>query len=246
MKKAFLLFALFAAQAVSYAQSQVDFYSVHAFSPASVKGWGGGFNMLSRPLSLPGLKNSAVRIQPGGGFYVAGAGQRSIVPSTVGTAETPSSIIFSNTHMGFYSLARFSRPSANRQMLYFDMFAGARFTNASMDTHYESNYDACTSTALTRSAGFSAGAGMGMFVRISPAMYLDLGLQWSGSTGNAKFVDMNSIRNGDGVSYTMKNTPAGMLMLKAGLSFRMSTCCNYEDCQVSSHHSKKCGHLMKE
>ncbi|MDQ3110792.1 MAG: hypothetical protein M3R17_12935 [Bacteroidota bacterium] len=252
MKKIYLLAFVLLYAAGMHAQAQFDFFTLYSSSlqTRSDQGWGFGSNLLSRPLELsPESKIFPVKMQLGGGFYFAGAGDRKLSGVTQDGTESEAYTVFSNSQSGVYGLARFSNPVENRQhMLYAEFFVGSKFTSSSMYTHFESDPEACTSKSFNKSIGFSGGAGTGMLIRLIPGMYLDLGMQWTGSTNNGKFVDMSTVRNsGDGLMFDIKNVPAGTVMFKAGLSFRIGGCCSYTGCKKPGHHtSKSCKHSVEQ
>lgn len=247
--KNFLLLFLTVTISTLQAQIGIDYSGLYSSAPqSSYNGWGGGANFLSAPISIK-TKNILfpLSVQLGGGFYVGGAGQKEINDVTLDAAQGPMDISFSNSQMSGYGLARFSfETEGKRRTPYFDLFGGVRSSSASMVMHPGSttDHEDCTFTSLNRSTGFSGGFGTGILIRLLPVMNLDLGLQWHGSAAPGKFIDMQSVRNtGDGISYNMQNTPAGMLFIKAGIQFRidLNACCAVRDCKIPSHH-KKCDH----
>ncbi len=226
------------------AQVSLDYSGFYSSATqATYTGWGGGTNILFAPIALnqksPFFK---VGMQLGGGFYIGGAGQKEFKGVITDAAHGLADISFSNGFVSGYGLARFTMPAeGKRRTTYLDVFAGVRSTSVSM-TEHSADHDDCAFTSLNKSVGFSGGIGTGMLIRVLPGMNLDLGLQFQSSASTGKFIDMKSLTNtGDGVSYSMKNVPAGMLVVKAGIQFQLNkTCCNVHNCKIPSHHVKAC------
>jgi hypothetical protein len=250
MKRFFHFILLLAIPATAlHAQVSIDYFGFRSSAlPSSYAGWGGGTNVLAAPISLNAKGIFPMNLQLGGGFYMGGAGQKSFEGVFTNAAQDePMEISFSNSQMSMYGLARFTPSPGKRTTPYIDVFAGFRCSSSSMWTHPEdgTDHEECEFTSLDKSIGFSGGAATGMLIGLSRNVNLDLGVQWHGSTALGKFIDMKSVVNtGDGISYTMKNAPAGMLFIKAGIQFRLTTatydCCSVRGCKIPSHHTK-CG-----
>jgi hypothetical protein len=221
----------------------IDYYGFHSSAP-QYAGWGGGSNVFFSPIKLK-VKNQLLpmHVQLGGGFHMGGAGQGELKSVVTGTGQKPMDISFDNSFMSGYALSRFATSAeGKRSTSYFELFAGVRSSSSSLMMHTEDHED-CTTNLVARSFGFSGGVGAGTLIRVLPGMNLDLGVQWQGTTAPGKFIDMKSFANtGDGISYRMKNAPAGMLLLKVGIQFQLNKngCCGVRNCSVPAHHSK-CG-----
>ena len=245
MKHFFLIALITFPISMLHAQASIDYFGFNTSAPqSSYSGWGGGTNILSAPTSL-NAKDAIfpLKVQLGGGFYIGGAGQKEIKDVVANAAQDePMNISFSNTHVGGFGLARFTlSPEGKRRTPYVDLFGGVRSNSVSMHSAPGNNHEECTSALLDKSFGFSGGAGTGMLFRLSPNMNLDLGLQWHGSTAPGKFIDMKSVVNtGDGIAYSMKNVPTGMLFVKVGIQLRINKygCCGVRGCEIPAHHSK--------
>lgn len=233
-----------------HAQVSIDYFGFHVSAlPSSYAGWGGGSGILSAPISVNAKGIFPMNMQLGGGFYLGGSGQKSFEGVFTNAAQDePMEISFSNSQMSAYGLARFTPSPGKRTTPYIDVFAGFRSGSSSMWAHPEdaTDHEECEFTSLNKAVGFSCGAGTGLLIGLSKNVNLDLGMQWHGTTAPGKFIDMKSVVNtGDGISYTLKNAPAGMLFVKAGIQFRINSsgCCGVRGCEIPGHHKGSCGHI---
>lgn len=243
MKKLFLL-AAFCLPLLVRAQLYFDLYAFHGTDQTTrtFNTWGGGANFLSRPLETPPALSFPLKLQLGGGYFIAGAGSKKLELNSNGSE----SVTFSNSHIGMYGLSRLSvQPGKARRSVYIDFLAGIRCSNA---TRYQVKDGDSHDETLHAFTGFLGGAGAGLLFRMNDHVFLDVGLQWQSTAPGGKFVVMNTVKNsGDGVSYQWQKAPAHVLMFKVAIQFRtakvhdeVTECCEVKGCRIRNHHVKSC------
>lgn len=248
MKHFFFSFAFLLLTSCAFAQMDISFYGLRGFVPGTsfASGWGGGASFLSRPLSrTPAMKSLPVKMQLGGYYYAAGAGMKEFNGiDRNGNIAPGTDVTFSNMHLGIYAQSRFTMQNASsRRVPYLDLSAGLRYLNASQSIVSGNDTSGAT---LSRATRFSGGIGAGMLMNVTGPVWIDFGLQWQMMAPGGQFVNMASVKNtGDGISHSMKNAPAGLLLFRIGISFRTSSysgngCCDFPGCTIPSHHTPSC------
>ncbi len=164
-----------------------------------------------------------VKFQLGITGYASGAGHYELTRVGTGAPQNVwAQTVFNNVHLGFYGDARFSfRNEQSRVIPYFDLFGGIRSLYAKQNTVQYSDTSGITLSSFT---GLSGGFGLGMMTKLRKNLWLDAALQWQQSVAGGMYVNTKTVSYaGDGISYTMQNAPAGMIMFKLGLSFRTAS-----------------------
>lgn len=225
MRKLLILLVL-ASGTPAIAQMDIGVFGMYASAPGTsfASGGGGGLNIFLRPLGRSEFfKTLPVKFQPGISAYATGAGHYAITSvGTGGPQNLWAQTEFRNVHMGVYADARFSiRNENSRYMAYLDLFGGIRSLHATQNVQQYSDTSRLT---LNKYTGFSGGAGLGMMMKLSRSLWLDAGLQCQASTQGGKFVNTQTVSYaGDGITYSMRNTPTGMILFRIGLSFRTAS-----------------------
>lgn len=207
-------------------QASMDLFGIIPQPILSCKGWGIGWNLLSKDFPI-GLKINQKKLEArfGGGFYISQLNRKKInnVPldtPQVGTAK----VSLGNYALGINAIARISYPYSEKIVPYIDVFGGIRSFSANMKitpNQNNSNYESYSSQSLSSFTHLNVGVTGGVMWSLSPYVKLNAGIVFTHSKQKGLIHNVNkALVESDALIVEEKfKTPNDFYMFNLGFTF---------------------------
>lgn len=198
---------------------------IYGAIPVNDCGWGGGMNVLSRPLNIGYLNyKTPVQARIGGEFYLAMMSHKRLgsVPLTSQPNGNAKVNLYDNV-FGLNAMVRFSLPYSSIVTPYVDVFGGLRGFSANMNITPEvhvQGQEETTSKNLSSTAHFNYGATFGLLVSINEWVKFNAGMMYTYSDKTGEIVNVKKayVQSGNIIGENML-TRHGVFVAKVGFTF---------------------------
>lgn len=204
----------------SNAQASMDLFLISPQSNVSKNALGGGFNILSKPLSI----GSDFELRFGGGAHGSLLRNSSISNVPLAAPQVGNSTVrFNNWMYGSNAMIRLSLPYSNRVVPYVDLFGGMQGYSCNMTVEPDKASSAQYSTttqSISNMTQYNYGFTAGLIFSVSDNFKLDLGLTNMYSVPCGQIVDVNSARIASNTVFLNKiDPPTKTMVIKFGVIF---------------------------
>lgn len=204
--------------------------SMDAFAVIPIKdcGWGGGFNLLSKPYNIGQITfNTPLQVRLGGEFFITELTHKNLTGvALIDPPKGNAKVRLSDNLFGLNGMARFSLPYSKKVIPYLDVFGGLRaFTsNISITPEVYSKYNSQSTTDnLATVAQFNYGGTMGVMISLGEWVKFNTGLMYTTSKTTGEVINTKTAYVESGNIITDKIlTSRGKWVAKIGFTFLIS------------------------